>query len=181
MLLLVGYLSVALLLVVVVVDITAVHLQRHRLYAVADAAALDAADALDADRYYGHTAASNSADAAPTADPASGTAAASDSTSGTAAASDSTSGTAGHGAVIEPELTDQRVRAAAASYLADVGDLSRLTDLTLVEPTGSSDGRTAEVSLTATARLPLVGGVVSRWRGGVPIRASSLARATVRP
>jgi hypothetical protein len=175
MLLLVGYLSVALLLVVVVVDISAVHLQRHRLYAVADAAALDAADAVDADRYYRRAAASNSPDAAPTADPAPGSA------SGTAAPSDSASGTSTRGAVIEPELTDQRVRAAAASYLTEAGDLSRLTDLTLVEPTGSTDGRTAEVSLTATARLPLVGGIVSRWRGGVPIRATSLARATVRP
>lgn len=52
MLLSIAYGVLALLLVSVVASATAVHLQRKELLALADLAVLEAADALDVDRYY---------------------------------------------------------------------------------------------------------------------------------
>lgn len=134
--LLIGYVLVALLMVVVVIDVTAVHLQRGRLYALADAAALDAADALDPAGFYAE----------------------------------------GADRRVVP-VTDAGVRRSVAAYLN--GAPTRLADVKVAAPTGRDEdaGEGVQVTLTATARLPLVDSVVGRWAGGVPLTATARARA----
>ncbi|NIZ90813.1 hypothetical protein [Kineococcus rubinsiae] len=130
---------VATLLVLVVVSASAVHLQRKRLYAVADAAAADAADAVDERRYY------------------------------------AVGGGLVDGAV---PLTDASVRASVLAYLA--GSDPGVAGVAVDPATGSPDGRTAEVVLTATLLPPFAAFVPGRFAAGVPARATSRATALLR-
>ncbi|WP_432547948.1 hypothetical protein [Kineococcus sp. SYSU DK004] len=128
---------VACALVLLVASSTAVHLQRKRLWAVADAAAASAADAVDERRYY----------------------------------------TEGVGASAVP-LTDASVRADVEAYLARAGaDLPALA----VDPaTGSPDGASARVVLTAVLEPPFAHLVPAPFADGVPVRVSSTAVAVLR-
>ncbi|HET9655941.1 MAG TPA: pilus assembly protein TadG-related protein [Kineosporiaceae bacterium] len=146
-LLILGYTLIAFAVVTVVAGASAVHLGRHRLLAVADAAALDAADALDRQGFYGHTA----------------------------------SGPAGTGPTPVVRLSDASVRDSVRRYLADVGAEQRFRSLGVTDPTGSPDGTTAEVTLTAVVPLPLVGAVLAPWADGVPIRVTARARTVPLP
>ena len=137
------YALIALGLVTVVVSASAVHLGRHRLLSVADAAALDAADALDRPGFYG--------------------------------AGGRPGGPRTGERVVR--LSDESVRQSVRAYLADSGADARFTRLTVADPTGTPDGATAEVTLTAVVRLPMVGAVLAPWRDGVPVTVTARARA----
>lgn len=135
LILILGYVLIALTLVIVAVDITAVHLARTQLLDAADAAALDAADAVDARTVY-----------------------------------------AG-GAATGPPLSDLTVQGAAVTYLSSYVPPTRVEDVRLGQGTGTPDGRTAVVVLTARVRLPILGPVVRAWSGGITVTVVSRARA----
>lgn len=135
LLLVIAYATIALSLVLVVVSASAVHLERKRLIAVADGAALDAADEIDESIYFPLGAEPGSV-----------------------------------------PLSDASVRDRVEAYLDARGASADFEDLVVGATTGSPDGRTAEVSLTATAHPPLVGGVLEAFSGGIELRATARAR-----
>jgi hypothetical protein len=139
LILILGYVIVAITLVIVAVDITAVHLARTQLLDAADATALDAADAADVHTVY--------AAGVPGGVP----------------------------------LSDQGVWAAATTYLSTYAPPSRVSDVQLTGATGSPDGRTAVVELTARVKIPLLGPVVQAWSGGIAVTVRSQARADLDP
>jgi hypothetical protein len=139
LLLTLGYTVVALLLVSVIAGATAVHLQRKQLYSLADAAALDAADAVDGPAYYRAIAAGVDLERIP--------------------------------------LDDAGVRDAAQAYVVAAPGAARLDGVRVDPATGTPDGQSAVVVLTARARLPLVSIVLETWSGGIPLRAEATATA----
>ena len=83
------------------------------------------------------------------------------------------------GAVTRVPLSDASVQAAVQEYLrasppALVGEFERLR---VAEPTGTPDGTTAQVTLNAIARPPLVPWALLPWSDGVALRVTSTARA----
>ncbi|MEA5456038.1 hypothetical protein SPF06_14980 [Sinomonas sp. JGH33] len=71
-------------------------------------------------------------------------------------------------------LGTDRVRSVVNTYLARDVAAARLEGLAVEGATGSPDARSAQVTLSAVARLPLIGMVMP---DGVPIQATSTARA----
>ncbi|MEX5306729.1 pilus assembly protein TadG-related protein [Kocuria sp. CPCC 205258] len=71
-------------------------------------------------------------------------------------------------------LDDDAVAGAAAAYLDTVRAWTDTPGLALAAPTGSPDGRTAEVTLSAVVHPPVVNLLVP---DGIPISATSDARA----
>lgn len=149
MLLILAFSVVLLLLVTTIAAATAVHLQRARLASLADAAALDAADALSPTVYY-----------AP--------------------------GSAGRGEKPKPKpsddegkvpLSEAEVRASVAAYLAAAPETGAMDDVAIGSPTRAVDRTTAEVTLTATARIPLVTTITAGWLGRIHLVVTSRAQA----
>lgn len=160
LLLSIGYALLALLLVTVVVSATGVHLERKRLLAVADQAALAGAQAFDADAYYRRQGAAGE-DAGGVGDGRPGHA-------GDAPGSADTPGLV----LLSPPL----VRSAVTDHLEASPGAARLEGLTLESAT-TPDGRTAVVTLRAVARPPLLSWVTAPWTDGIALHATSSARA----
>jgi hypothetical protein len=73
-------------------------------------------------------------------------------------------------------LTAESVRTGVAAYLTATPAAAALGDVTVVEPTGSPDGFTAQVTLATRARLPLLPAVLGA-RVSVPVTVTARARA----
>ncbi len=162
MVLVLAYALIALTLVIVVVDITAVYLQRDQLFSIADATALNAANALDRARFYRDGPGGKHVGQADEADP----------TAGGAGSSRS------QGVV---PVSDETVRESAGDFLRGEAGTTSVREVALAQPTGTDDGLTAEVTVVGRAHLPLFSFVVARWARGVPLRVTARARADVEP
>lgn len=74
-------------------------------------------------------------------------------------------------------VSDASVRAAVADHLVASPVAGSFEDLRVAEPTGSADGRTAQVTLSARARPAVVPWVLAPWSDGFAISVSVTARA----
>lgn len=136
--LLIGMVTVTLMIVLGVVGVTSVQLSRIHLLDAADAAALDASDALAEQHAYAE-------------------------------------GVGGG-----PPVSDATVAEAATAYLASRPVPSRLSGWS-VAGAGTPDGRTAVVTVSGTARIPVVTPVLAALGGGVEISVTSTARSDIVP
>lgn len=75
----------------------------------------------------------------------------------------------------EVVLTDASVRRAVEEHL-EAAEGAGLADLTL-HSAGTPDGRTAQVTLTALARPPLLTWVTAAWSDGIHLQVTTRARA----
>lgn len=75
-------------------------------------------------------------------------------------------------------LTDASVHQAAEDYLAAAPlGVVDFESLAIADPTGTPNGTTAEVTLSAVVRPPLVTWVISPWRDGFVISVTASAEA----
>jgi len=147
-LLTIAFATLALLLVTAVVSASQVHLERKHLLALADALALEAADAVDEARLYDGGVARPAEPGRP-------------------------GGRGSDATLVRPA----DVRAAVDGYLAaHPSSVGRLEDVTVLEAT-SDDGRTVRVRLGARVRPALASVVTAPWSGGITLEVESSARA----
>ncbi|WP_041583055.1 pilus assembly protein TadG-related protein [Xylanimonas cellulosilytica] len=137
LLLTLGFAVVALMLVAMVVSATAVHLDRKRLFNLADVAAAEAAQWLDAE-YFGSTSPPE------------------------------------HLALSATGI--ENAAAAAVERNLELTSESRITQVRILEA-ATSDGVTAEVTLTAVTNPPLLGWFTDAFLDGIDLSATSRARS----
>jgi len=77
----------------------------------------------------------------------------------------------------EVRLTDATVRSAVEGYLTENAAALGLERARAASPTGSPDGRSAQVTLTTVAEIPLVPWFMESMGGGIRLQVSTLARA----
>lgn len=130
--------TVTLMIIFGVVGVTSVQLSRIHLLDAADAAALDASDALAEQQAYAE----------------------------------------GVGSGVP--VTDATVAEAASAHLASRPLPGRL-DGWAVSAAGTPDGRTAVVTVSGTARIPVISPVLAAFGGGVEIAVTSTARSEIVP
>ncbi|MDV3222169.1 pilus assembly protein TadG-related protein [Intrasporangium sp.] len=76
-------------------------------------------------------------------------------------------------------LTDESVHEAAQGQLARTPRPPGISGWSLVDPTGTPDGATAEVTLRGHATLPMTGWILESLGGEVTITVTSRARASL--
>ncbi|MEV7573151.1 pilus assembly protein TadG-related protein [Pseudarthrobacter sp. NPDC089323] len=132
MVMILGFVAVALLVATVMIGITAVYLEHKRLLSLADGASLAAADSFTLGEVESH------------------------------------------GGSPSAVLNPARVRNVAADFVAESPAAERFDALAVAGATGSPDGSTAVVVLTAAVHPPVVNFLVP---DGIPIEATSTARS----
>jgi hypothetical protein len=150
--LILGYALIVLLVVFTGVAATAVHLARHRLSSIADGAALDAANALDRQRFYAVV-----GGAGPSPDRVVSLTSASVRDSVAAYLSDRPAD-GSNGGSNDPDHT-----------------------ITIAAPTGSPDGSTAEVTLAQRVSVPFLAALFGGNADGITVQVTARARARQLP
>lgn len=164
---------ITLVLVLVVAAVSSIYLERKELLALADAMAADAADAVDERAYYNNPLAADAggesegnADVGPGADAA-------DRSPATVPAMP-----AAPAPGVVP-LSDASVEHAVREYLAAAPAqvIGEFEDFRVATPTGTPDGTTAVVTLSARARPPMVPWVLLPWAEGFSMEVTARAQA----
>lgn len=134
-----GMVAVVALIIFGVIGVTSVQLSRIHLLDAADAAALDASDALRQGGLY--------------------------------------DGGLGNGL----QLSNESVWLAAADHLAARPLPERLEYWDITAGTGTEDGRTAVVTVTGRAKIPVISKVLRAFGGGVTLTVTGTARSDLSP
>ena len=137
--LLIGMVALTLTIIMAVVGVTSVQLSRIQLLDAADAASLDASDALAQEQVYD----------------------------------------AGVGS--GPPVSNDTVVEAAAAHLDRRPMPPRVRSWVVGSGTGTPDGRTAVVTVTGQAEVPVLSPVLDAFGGGVSITVTSTARSEIDP